>query len=209
MKAGILAALMVSSLAHPVALALAEGQSPGHESSLKIDDDQLSELTAPEVATDLRTIDYADRDSEEAASGEGESGPRANSLKKNLEFRREIAKLKRSLSELNERYRSLLRRRQRRDAVSREDIALGEGYAPAMAYVLDSNPALDLVVLSVGAEEGVRPGLVYRVVRERRVVARLRVLLLRERICAAQVLEEGREDFPGVGDEAVLGQPGK
>lgn len=209
MKAGILAALMVMSWSLPVAHVFAEEEAAGRDRSLKIDDDQLSELTAAEAANDLRTIDYADRDRDNPPPGELAEGRRANSLEKNLEFRREIAKLKRSLSELSDRYRSLLRSRQRRDAVRSDDIALGEGYAPAMVYVLDSNPELDLVVLSAGAEEGVRPGLVYRVVRERRVVARLRVLLLRERICAAQVLEEGREDFPGVGDEAVLGQPGK
>lgn len=209
MKIGCLVTPLIVFLALISTVVATEGDPRSRGSSLKIDDDQLSELTAADAANDLRTIDYDDRAAEKSGPEATEGATHANLRENNLEFRREIARLERSLSELNERYRRLLRSRRKSDARRMCDISLEGEYAPAMAYVLDSNPKLNLVVLSAGADDGVRPGLVYRVVRERRVVARLRVVILRRRICAARVLEEGREEYPGIGDEAVLGQPEK
>jgi hypothetical protein len=54
--------------------------------------------------------------------------------------------------------------------------------------------------------DGVRPGLVYRIVRDGRVTARVRVSIVRRRIAGAKVLEEGKVVFPGPGDKAVLGR---
>jgi cell shape-determining protein MreC len=68
------------------------------------------------------------------------------------------------------------------------------GSAPAVtagrlesAKLLDANPKLRLVVLDVGEEQGVRVGMPFVVFRGDRVVAEVRVVEVRSRVCGAQI----------------------
>ncbi len=79
--------------------------------------------------------------------------------------------------------------------------------APIEARILDANPDLGLVVLDQGARQGVRYGLPLTVMRDRRQVARIRVVDVRERIAGAAVEETVRGDAPQPGDRAVLIRP--
>lgn len=79
--------------------------------------------------------------------------------------------------------------------------------APIEARIVDANPDLGLVVLDQGARQGVRYGLALTVLRDRRRVARLRVVDVRERIAGAAVEETARGDYPQTGDRAVLIRP--
>mgnify|MGYP006920738890 FL=1 len=72
---------------------------------------------------------------------------------------------------------------------------------------MDANPELGLVVLDQGARQGVRYGLTLTVLRDRRRVARLRVVDVRERVAGAAVEETARGDYPQTGDRAVLIRP--
>lgn len=185
----------------------ADKDREGRDSSLKITDEQLRELTVTEVASDLRSVVYIDSDRDQRPEEHAPEEGTANLRKKNLEFSRRIATLERSLSELEERYRSALRALQLQRYSDRQKDVGARGEVPQHIYLLDSDRDLEMVVLGAGTRAGIRPGLVYRVVRDQRVVARVRVLLVRERIAGAKVLAEGLRDFPGIGDLAVLGQP--
>ena len=79
--------------------------------------------------------------------------------------------------------------------------------APVEARIADVNADLGLVILDQGARQGVRYGLPLTVLRERRRVARLRVVDVRERIAGAAVEETARGDYPQTGDRAVLIRP--
>lgn len=79
--------------------------------------------------------------------------------------------------------------------------------APVEARIVDANPELGLVVLDQGARQGVRYGLPLTVLRDRRRVARIRVVDVRERIAGAAVEEAARGDYPQTGDRAVLIRP--
>ncbi len=79
--------------------------------------------------------------------------------------------------------------------------------APAEARILDVNPNLGLVVLDQGARHGMRYGLPLTVMRDRRRVARIRVVDVRERIAGAAVEETARGEVPQTGDRAVLIRP--
>jgi hypothetical protein len=79
--------------------------------------------------------------------------------------------------------------------------------APVEARIVDANPDLGLVVLDQGARQGVRYGLPLTVMRDRRRVARIRVVDVRERVAGAAVEETARGDYPQTGDRAVLIRP--
>ena len=78
---------------------------------------------------------------------------------------------------------------------------------PVEARVADVNADLGLVILDQGARQGVRYGLPLTVLRDRRRVARIRVVDVRERIAGAAVEETARGDYPQTGDRAVLIRP--
>jgi hypothetical protein len=73
--------------------------------------------------------------------------------------------------------------------------------------LVDVNAELGLVILDQGARQGVRYGLPLTVLRDRRRVARIRVVDVRERIAGAAVEETARGDYPQTGDRAVLIRP--
>ena len=79
--------------------------------------------------------------------------------------------------------------------------------APVEARIADANADLGLVVLDQGARQGVRYGLPLTVMRDRRRVARIRVVDVRERVAGAAVEETARGDYPQTGDRAVLIRP--
>ena len=79
--------------------------------------------------------------------------------------------------------------------------------APVEARIADVNADLGLVILDQGARQGVRYGLPLTVLRDRRRVARIRVVDVRERIAGAAVEETARGDYPQTGDRAVLIRP--
>jgi len=79
--------------------------------------------------------------------------------------------------------------------------------APLEARIVDANPELGLVVLDQGARQGMRYGLPLTVLRDRRKVARLRVVDVRERVAGAAVEETVRGEAPQPGDRAVLIRP--
>jgi hypothetical protein len=79
--------------------------------------------------------------------------------------------------------------------------------APIEARIVDVNLDLGLVVLDQGARQGVRYGLPLTVLRDRRRVARIRVVDVRERIAGAAVEETARGETPQTGDRAVLIRP--
>lgn len=78
---------------------------------------------------------------------------------------------------------------------------------PVEALIADANAELGLVILDQGARQGVRYGLPLTVMRDRRRVARIRVVDVRERIAGAAVEETARGDYPQTGDRAVLIRP--
>ena len=81
----------------------------------------------------------------------------------------------------------------------------GEAVRVSDARVLDVNPALRMAVLDAGQAAGVEPGVSFAVVREGRVVTRLRVVDVRERIAGA--VQEGTGPLAVQrGDRAVLGR---
>ena len=79
--------------------------------------------------------------------------------------------------------------------------------APVEARIADVNADLGLVILDQGARQGVRYGLPLTVMRDRRRVARIRVVDVRERIAGAAVEETARGEYPQTGDRAVLIRP--
>ena len=78
---------------------------------------------------------------------------------------------------------------------------------PVEARIADVNADLGLVILDQGARQGVRYGLPLTVMRDRRRVARIRVVDVRERVAGAAVEEAARGDYPQTGDRAVLIRP--
>ena len=72
------------------------------------------------------------------------------------------------------------------------------------AAVADVNRAQGLVALDAGAEAGLRPGLRLAVLRRDRVVGRVRVVEVRERLAGAAVEETAAGQYPEPGDRAVV-----
>jgi len=75
----------------------------------------------------------------------------------------------------------------------------GAGFA-----VVDVNRSLGMVVLAAGESAGVKPGMRFAVMRDRRLVARVRASDVRDAIAGAVVEELEKDDFPVKGDRAIV-----
>lgn len=78
------------------------------------------------------------------------------------------------------------------------------------ARLLEVNRELGMLVMDTGARQGVRAGMVLMVMREKRSLARVRVVDVRRRVAGA-VIEEllSGAPYPGPGDRLVLVADGK
>ncbi len=76
--------------------------------------------------------------------------------------------------------------------------------APAGWRVLDASRELGLVALDAGARSGLRAGLSVAVVRDGAVIARARIVEVRERVSGARVEALAAGRFPDAGDRAVV-----
>lgn len=74
------------------------------------------------------------------------------------------------------------------------------------AEVLEINPSLRLAVLNVGADSGARVGMPFAVVRDDRVVAKLKVVEVRRRICGAVIERVDKGVTLTAGDAARVTQ---
>ena len=70
------------------------------------------------------------------------------------------------------------------------------------ARIVAVNPQLRVVVLDVGAQQGVRIGMPFEVVRGEQVVARLRAIEVRPRICGALIEQVEKQVTLAAGDTA-------
>lgn len=70
------------------------------------------------------------------------------------------------------------------------------------AKVLDVNPQLRVAVLDVGAQQGARVGMPFQAWRDDRLVAELRVVEVRPRVCGALIERVEPHQTVRVGDEA-------
>ena len=130
---------------------------------------------------------------------------------------KEIAGLRSDLEDRNQRIRKLSEALAEAQAAldvneARRALAAGSAAetpvdAPIEARIADADADLGLVILDQGARQGVRYGLPLTVLRDRRRVARIRVVDVRERIAGAAVEETARGDYPQTGDRAVLIRP--
>lgn len=92
--------------------------------------------------------------------------------------------------EIRDRYAELTRASDRLEALP--PIVAGRGgeiSAPRQCRVLTVNPELGVVVLDAGAASGMRTGSFWKIVEENRVLARLRIIELRDGLSAASVIE--------------------
>ncbi|MCS6770426.1 MAG: hypothetical protein NZ740_00180 [Kiritimatiellae bacterium] len=80
----------------------------------------------------------------------------------------------------------------------------GGDVAPDGWPVVDASRELGLVALRGGVRDGLRPGLAVAIVRDGVVIARARVVEVRERIAGARVETQERGSFPEQGDRAVV-----
>ncbi len=92
-----------------------------------------------------------------------------------------------------------------------EGSAVGPAVTPAAAnadgagiLVVDVNRSLGMVVLAAGGSAGVKPGMRFAVMRDRRLVARVRASDVRDAIAGAVVEELEKDDFPVKGDRAIV-----
>ena len=130
---------------------------------------------------------------------------------------KEIAGLRSDLADQNRRIRKLSEALAEAQATldvdeARRSQAVGSAAetpvdAPIEARIADADADLGLVILDQGARQGVRYGLPLTVMRDRRRVARIRVVDVRERIAGAVVEETARGETPQTGDRAVLIRP--
>ena len=79
------------------------------------------------------------------------------------------------------------------------------GLEPATdVRVVDANRDLGMIVLNAGTVDGIRPGMWFYVLREDRMVARVRTTVVRERIAGAALEEAEAGEYPKAGDRVVL-----
>lgn len=128
----------------------------------------------------------------------------------NAEMRRAVAELTRRIRQLSTALaeaQAALDVQEARRAAAAGAPAVEPLDAPREVRLVDVNAELGLVILDQGARQGVRYGLPLTVLRDRRRVARIRVVDVRERIAGAAVEETARGDYPQTGDRAVLIRP--
>lgn len=71
-------------------------------------------------------------------------------------------------------------------------------------HVVEANRDLSLVVLDGGVAAGIRPGMIFAVVRDSNVVARVRAVDVRETISAARIETVVGDVYPQTGDRLVI-----
>lgn len=178
--------------------------------SLEIEDERLAEIVTaqPEVRdAESREGESAAGDAREASRNRLETENR-NLRKKVLALKREMSKLSVSLSALRNRYLRLRQAGRFEDAQGEIPFGVGADNARQVVSILDVNREIDLVALGAGTGEGLRPGLIYRVIRDGKLLATVRVEVVRRNIAGAEVLEY-EERYPAPGDRVVLGRPSK
>lgn len=128
----------------------------------------------------------------------------------NAEMRRAVAELTRRIRQLSTALaeaQAALDVQEARRAAAAGAPAAEPRDAPREVRLVAVNAELGLVILDQGARQGVRYGLPLTVLRDRRRVARIRVVDVREQIAGAAVEETARGDYPQTGDRAVLIRP--
>lgn len=70
--------------------------------------------------------------------------------------------------------------------------------------VVDVNRGLNMVVFDGGAIRGVKPGLRFKIVRDRKSLATARAVDVREKISGALIEEVGGDAYPQKGDRVLL-----
>ena len=129
-------------------------------------------------------------------------------LRENAELRKRNAELARRNRSLGERLAEAMEALDRDGTRTMPEAeAAAPDVSPDGAAVLDVNAELGLVVVDRGGRDGLRYGLPMTVVRDRRKVARVRVVDVRERIAGAAVEDTVPGDWPQEGDRAVPGRP--
>jgi hypothetical protein len=164
-----------------------------------------------------------------AARGEGDGGNAAAEARLAAEESRmaakaladENAKLKAAVDRLNGEVRFLtlslaeataeldvLRKADEASAWATPEAAVRPAGWDAMAScsVIGVNPALNLVVLDAGSEAGVKPGMIFSVLRGQAVIARVRAVDVRGRIAGTVMDFVEKGSYPAKGDRAVLGR---
>ena len=72
--------------------------------------------------------------------------------------------------------------------------------------VIEVNEELNLVVLDAGRKAGLRPGMVFAVVRDRTVVARVRAVDVRDRLTGATIESKQADENPRRQDRVIVAQ---
>jgi hypothetical protein len=86
-----------------------------------------------------------------------------------------------------------------------EPMTAGEGGVDASGLrVIDVNRSLNMIVFDGGSARGVKPGLVFTVVRDRAALARARAVDVRARIAGAVVEDVSEGKYPEKGDRVIL-----
>jgi len=69
--------------------------------------------------------------------------------------------------------------------------------------VLDVNEHLRMVILDAGSSQGIKPGMLFQVMRGQRPVVQVRVVDVRGRVCGAAMDEARSDEWPRKGDRAI------
>lgn len=128
-------------------------------------------------------------------------------VEENLELRSEIAELRAERDGLLARLAGEQYASDRLQVVPERlpDAAQGQvDIAPAGWMVVDASQELGLIALNGGARDGLRSGLSLAVLREGAVVARIKIVEVRERIAAGRVEALADSTFPQEGDRVVV-----
>lgn len=127
----------------------------------------------------------------------------------NEELRAEVARLREREAQLTVSLAAALaeldleRNRPRGDEAEtggavRESVEVGEW------SVVDVNRALNMVVFDAGSARGVKPGMRFKVVRDRKALATVRAIDVREKISGALVSDAEGAAYPEKGDRVIL-----
>ena len=92
----------------------------------------------------------------------------------------------------------------RKDLAAATVAAVDGAPGGAGLVVADVNRSLNMVVLAAGEAAGVKPGMRFAVMRDKRLVARVRASDVRETIAGAVVEELETNDFPEKGDRVII-----
>ncbi|HBA83554.1 MAG TPA: hypothetical protein DCZ95_05615 [Verrucomicrobia bacterium] len=134
-----------------------------------------------------------------------------------LALRRDLAEARQQVRTLSE---ALAEARAEADLLKlrQSKAALGDegswGHAEAVAResmeLVDVNEALGLVVIDAGRADGLRPGMLFSVMREQKAIARVRVADVRDTLSGAVIEDMRSGGYPKKGDRLVFWkQPGR